>query len=322
MPSCPICETPLPPAAIVAPDRLHGLTGNFSVAICPGCGAGRTFPEATLAEQAAYYPSDYGPYAARRNPLIRVISWAIRTLQATLARRGAPLDALRGRVPGRGVDVGAGRGDLSAMLVADGWRMTAVEPSRQACEVLRERGIDAREGVLAGVELEDDAYETAVFQHSLEHVDDPVGDLRRVHAALAPGGLVLISVPHFGGWQARRFRGCWYHLDLPRHRVHFTREALSRALDSAGFEVERLETSTTPVGLPASVQYRLAGRCLFPGGLKLQVAAGLCAFVLPLAWLLDRLHGDGDVLHAVARKRGLPDAAPPARDAATSAVAS
>jgi len=302
MPGCPICETPLPPPAIVAPDRLHGSAGRFEVAVCGTCGAGRTFPEATLAEQASYYPAAYGPYEARRNPLVRVISWGIRTLQATLARRSAPLDALRERRPGRGVDVGAGRGDLSAMLAASGWQMTAVEPSPQACGVLRERGIDAREGVLASVELEAGAYEMAVFQHSLEHVDDPVEDLRRIHRALAPEGLVLISVPHFGGWQARRFGGRWYHLDLPRHRVHFTREALRGALERAGFEVERVETSTTPVGLPASVQYRLAGRCLFPGGLKLQVAAGLCALVLPFARVLDRLGGGGDVLHAVARK--------------------
>lgn len=303
MPSCPICATPLPPATIAAPDRLHGSPGPFSVAVCEACGAGRTFPAATLEQQAAYYPAGYGPYAARPHPLVRAISWAIRLLQGRRALRSAPLDALRGRPPGRGVDVGAGRGDLAALLAGHGWAMTAVEPSPQACGVLRERGLDAREGVLSSVELEPEAYDAAVFQHSLEHVDDPVADLRRVHAALRPGGLVLVSVPHFGGWQARRFGGCWYHLDLPRHRVHFTREALARALDAAGFEVERIATSTTAVGLPASVQYRLAGRCLFPDGLRLQVAAGLCVLALPLATLLDRLGGGGDALHAVARKR-------------------
>lgn len=304
MASCPVCAAPLPAPAFSAPDRLHGTPGSFDVARCPSCGLGRTFPEATLAEQGAYYPSGYGPYAARPHPLVRAASWAIRTLQGALARRGAPLNALRGVTPGRGVDVGAGRGDLAAMLASDGWRMSAVEPSPQACEVMRERGIDAHEGVLASVSLEPGAYDMAVFQHSLEHVDDPVGDLRRIGAALRPGGLVLISVPHFGSWQARRFRGSWYHLDLPRHRVHFARDAMARALDQAGFDVERIETSSTPVGLPASIQYRLAGRCLFPDGLKLQIAAGLCALSLPFTKLLDRGLGDGDVLHAVGRKRG------------------
>ena len=62
-------------------------------------------------------------------------------------------------------------------------------------------------------------------------------------------------------------------------------------------------TSTTPVGLPASVQYALAGRSLFAGGLGLQpVASGLCVLVLPLAWLLDRIAGGGDALHVIARR--------------------
>ncbi len=306
MSSCPICDDLLPEPTISAGDRLHGTPGRFVVATCLTCGAGRTFPAATLDEQAAYYPSGYGPYAAPANPLIRAVSWTIRHFQGFRALRTPPLDALRGRQPARGVDVGAGRGDLSALLGGAGWRMTAVEPSAQACTVLDARGVDARQGVLAEVELESGAYDMAVFRHSLEHVDDPVADLRRIAAAMRPDGVLLISVPHFGGLQARRFGGSWYHLDLPRHRVHFTREAMRRALEQAGFEVERIATSTTAVGLPASVQYRLAGRCLFPDGLRLQVAAGLCALALPLTWLLDRVvGGDGDELHAVGRKRGV-----------------
>jgi hypothetical protein len=56
------------------------------------------------------------------------------------------------------------------------------------------------------------------------------------------------------------------------------------------------------VGLWASVQYRVWGRCLFPEGLALRVAAGLCALGLPLATLADRLGGGGDLLHATARR--------------------
>ena len=72
----------------------------------------------------------------------------------------------------------------------------------------------------------------------------------------------------------------------------------------AGLEPVALTTSTSQVGLPASVQYALAGRCLFPGGIKLQVAALAAAGVWPLARALDALAGDGDILHAVARRTG------------------
>jgi hypothetical protein len=67
--------------------------------------------------------------------------------------------------------------------------------------------------------------------------------------------------------------------------------------------VVSISTSSSPVGLPASLQYRAFGRCLFPGGLGLRVASGLCTLVWPLAMLLDRTRGGGDLLHAVGRRR-------------------
>jgi SAM-dependent methyltransferase len=203
--------------------------------------------------------------------------------------------------PGWALDVGCGRGDLGAALIGAGWRVTGVEPSATACAVAGARGIDARRGTLAEVELEPAAYDAASFRHSLEHVTDPVADLRRVHDALRPGGLVLVTVPHFGGWQARRFRSRWYHLDLPRHRIHFTAAGLARALERAGLQPMRLSTATSTIGLPASVQYALVGRCLFPTGLPLRAASAAAAAAWPVALVADRL-GGGDLLHAVARR--------------------
>ena len=205
-------------------------------------------------------------------------------------------------VPGRGVDIGSGRGDLAASLIAIGWQMTGVEPSSEAAENARGRGVDVRVGTLADVELEPDRYDATVFQHSLEHTFDPLADLTSTRAALRAGGLAVITVPNFSNWQARRLRSRWYHLDVPRHRTHFSRDGLARLLDRAGFELLQLRTSTSAVGLPASIQYAIAGHCLFPDGLALRVATGLCALSLPLSTLADRIGGGGDQLHALARR--------------------
>jgi SAM-dependent methyltransferase len=284
-------------------DRLHGVPGRFEVAACGSCGAGVTLPRVPAEELGGFYPSGYAPYDAASGPVVGAISAAIQRWQGWRALRTAPLNEAGKLGPGRAVDVGCGRGDLGAYLVGRGWQVTGIEPSAAACAAASARGIDARHGALEQVELEEAAYDVAVFQHSLEHVVDPVGDLRRVRASLRDGGLVLVSVPHFGCWQARRFGDRWYHLDLPRHRVHFTRAALSDALTAAGLAPVHLSTSTSAVGLPATVQYAVFGRCLFPDGLRLRVASGLCALALPISRLADRLGGDGDVLHAVAVRR-------------------
>ena len=304
--TCAICDSPLPSptAALRGPDRLLGTPGEFSVAVCERCGAGNTGPTVAPEELGAYYPASYGAYGAPPSGIAGAISAAIRRWQAFVGLRTPPLSALREREPARVVDVGCGRGDLAAALIGAAWSASGVELSEEACAVARASTPCARAGTLASVALEPGAYDTAVFNQSLEHLPDPVGDLRRAGEALAPGGLVLVSVPNFDSWQLRRFGSRWFHLDLPRHRVHFGERALREALEHAGFEVIELTTSTTPVGLPGTLQYALFGRCLFPSGIKLRVASGLATLAYPLARLLDALRGGGDVLHAVARKPG------------------
>src|ERR1700730_5657968 len=146
MAGCPICSTPLPAASISSPDRGNATPGRFEVAVCTECGAGVTLPLVAPSELAAFYPSGYGPHTQPDRALVALISKAIRWWQGVLAWRRPPLASLRARRPGRGLDVGAGRGDSSAMLRAHGWSMTAVEPSPSAAARIRERGIDAREG--------------------------------------------------------------------------------------------------------------------------------------------------------------------------------
>jgi SAM-dependent methyltransferase len=233
---------------------------------------------------------------------LRLISRAIRARQARAAWREQPVRALHSHPPGRGLDVGCGRGDLDVMLAGHGWSMSGIEPSPEACATAAERGVDARCGTLKTVELKRDTFDAVIFRHSLEHTNDPVGDLRRVDGSLAPGGLLLVSVPNFGCWQARRFAGYWYHLDLPRHRTHFTPGSLRLAIESAGMECVEATTTTSGLGLPGSLQYRVFGRCMFQGGLSLRVASGLAGLTHPIARLLNRLGGGGDELHAVARR--------------------
>lgn len=301
--NCACCDSPLAGApAVMGVDRHHGTPGSFVVARCRSCGAGTTSPQVGVDGLTALYPTHYSPYELPAGALARVASWLIRRLQARAALSSAPLGALRGLAPGRGVDVGCGRGDLAGALVARGWQMTGVEPSAVACGAAASRGVDARTGTLADIKLDQSAYDFALFNHSLEHVEEPAVDLAQAAAALRPGGRVLVTVPNFGGWQSLSFCSRWFHLDLPRHRVHFTRAGLGRALERAGLEPIELTTSSSSVGLAGSLQYLVAGRCLSPTGMGMRLAVAASAGLVPLLALLDRRWGEGDLLHAVARK--------------------
>ena len=193
---CSVCRAELPAPSLRGPDRLLGTPGEFTVAVCGECGAGNTRPALAPERLAAYYPPGYVAYGAPPSGVARLASNAIRRWQGFVALRSEPLAVLRRREPGRVVDVGCGRGDLAAAVARAGWQAAGVELSEEACALARAQGVDARAGTLADAGLERGAYDAAIFIQSLEHVPDPVGDLRRVRDALRPTGLVLVSVPN------------------------------------------------------------------------------------------------------------------------------
>ncbi len=296
---CPCCESVLSDRhPIVGADRWQGVPGRFEVHICSGCGAGVTMPQVPTVALAEFYPEAYSPFVP-----VRGLTGYISTALQRRSLKTAPLKAIAALPAGRMVDVGCGRGDLGAMMVQQGWQVTGVEPSANACDVARSRGVEAREGTLDTVTLEPSSNDAAVFQHSLEHVTDPIASLGQVRDALLPGGIVAIIVPNFDSWQRKRFGTCWFHLDLPRHRLHFTPDALAAAFERAGLESVSMGTTSSAVGLPGTCQYAIFGRCLFRRGLPLKIATGLTYLVLPLTALIDRIAGGGDFLWAVARRR-------------------
>jgi SAM-dependent methyltransferase len=301
LPRCPACGELLGTPLLQGRDRLYGLPGRFAIACCEACGLGVTLPVVDSAQLASLYPAVYGAHDELPQGSLKLVSAVIHCLLAWQALHTKPLDRLACVPAGRMLDVGCGRGDLGSWFVHRGWVVTGVEPSEQACAVARQRGVDARAGVLAEVELEPASYDVAVFRHSLEHVIDPVGDLRRVRQALRDDGMAIVSVPDFGCWQRRLFGDRWLHLDLPRHRIHFDAPSLHATLVRAGFSRVDVGTLSSVVALPASIQYAIVGRCMFPSGWKLRLAIAVCAISAPASWLVNRTAGGGDVLYAVAR---------------------
>jgi SAM-dependent methyltransferase len=197
----------------------------------------------------------------------------------------------RGR---RALDVGAADGYLAERLTAAGWKVTAVE--RDAAQA--ERAAARCEQALA-VDLERELpllsgqYDAIIYGDVVEHLSDPLRVMRELNRHLAPGGLVVVSVPNVAHVWVRlsllvgRFdygdRGI---LDRT-HLSFFTRRTFLSFLAAGGL-VPR-EIAVTPVPLPVVVPARFHGAALeglhrlsamaarlWPGGLAYQFVA-VCA---------------------------------------------
>jgi SAM-dependent methyltransferase len=296
---CLACGGTLAADSVLAgQDLMHGIPGRYEIHECPSCGSGTTLPVADADEIAGYYPAaTYAPYRQPRGPL----AVAMRTMQRARDRR-FPLSSLRNGAPGTLLDVGCGRGDLAASWIAAGWSAFGVEPSPDAAETARQRGIETLLGTLDTVTLAPASFDAAVFRHSLEHVPDPRSDLEKVNAALRPGGRVAVILPNWSSWQRRVFKERWFPLELPRHRTHFTASGLKAALERAGFVDVATRAGTPFITTTWSLQYLLFGRCLTKAGAALWAGYLLSTPISMLARPIDALLGGGDFLHAVGTK--------------------
>jgi 2-polyprenyl-3-methyl-5-hydroxy-6-metoxy-1,4-benzoquinol methylase len=301
MTCCACCGGPLDAGRIAAHDRLYGLPGRFEVARCGVCGSGRTLPVVAEEDLGAFYPPSYAPHAAQHGAA-RLAARAIHRWQEARLLTTPALSPVRSLAPGRALDVGCGRGALGGVLIDRGWRADGIEPSPEAVGAARERGLYARAGTVTALELEPSAYDLVTFMHSLEHTADPLADLRRAAGAMRPGATLAVTVPNFGSPQARLFGSRWFHLDVPRHRHHFTATGLRSLIERAELRVERTATSTSAIGFAGSVQYALAGRWLVREGIGLHLLSAASQGTWPLARAFDLVARGGDLLHAVARR--------------------
>jgi SAM-dependent methyltransferase len=201
------------------------------------------------------------------------------------------LGAGRGR---RALDVGAADGFLAERLTGMGWKVTALErdPAQAAraatrCEQALAVDLERERPPLAG------QYDAVIYGDVIEHLTDPLRVMHELHRHLAPGAVVVASVPNVAHLWVRLslLVGRFEYTDrgiLDRtHLSFFTRRTFLQLLSAARLTV--CELHVTPVPLPVVVPARWHGSALatlhrlsagaarlWPGGLAYQFVA-VCA---------------------------------------------
>jgi thioredoxin reductase/SAM-dependent methyltransferase len=143
--------------------------------------------------------------------------------------------------PGRALDAGAGEGGDAVWLARRGWEVTALDLSRTALERAAAAAaaagvaLDTRQADITAWQPGDERWDlvTASFLHFLPERRDDV--LRRLAAAVAPGGTLLVTA-HDGSDR----HGAAQRPGLPDW--YATGEQMAAVLDDADWEVEVAET--------------------------------------------------------------------------------
>lgn len=133
------------------------------------------------------YDSEYKDstrkYAYRFDTVLR--GYVMRTLEPFLP-------------PGRALEMGCFTGDMTELIAERYSDLTVIEASGELVATASARlGARARfvHGTFEAVDLPE-RYDAVFLVHTLEHLDDPVGVLRRVKGWLADAGRLFVVVPN------------------------------------------------------------------------------------------------------------------------------
>jgi 2-polyprenyl-3-methyl-5-hydroxy-6-metoxy-1,4-benzoquinol methylase len=232
---CPICRTAAPPLATVHGDYSGR---DFTLRRCPDCRLafledpwtdyGRIYDAAYYAGQGADPLVDYHFELEHPQRTIRVYEWrGIATAAAALCGAGKGT---------RWLDFGAGNGGLVRHLRT-------------------ERGIDAvgfEDGAIAAhaaelgvpfatadeLDVQAGTFDVVTAIEVLEHVLDPVAELRRMRSLLRPGGLLFLTTGNAAP-QADNLPA-WRYVTPEIHVSFFEPRTLERAMELAGLRPQRL----------------------------------------------------------------------------------
>ncbi|MDB5338780.1 MAG: putative S-adenosylmethionine-dependent methyltransferase [Planctomycetaceae bacterium] len=205
---------------------------GFFLRRCAACDLAYTAPQLSSEKIAAYYSQAYyGAGNLRFNRLFETLVGYFRRRRAARLRQLHP-------DPGTVLDIGCGRGHFLQALRQQGWTCRGTELNETAARHAREiLSLEVTIGPFDGAQYEDASFDAIYLWHVLEHIPATSQTLTEVRRMLRPGGMLVIAVPNLESWQAAWSRYHWFHLDLPRHYVHYSAHWLTTQLTTLGFHI-------------------------------------------------------------------------------------
>jgi 2-polyprenyl-3-methyl-5-hydroxy-6-metoxy-1,4-benzoquinol methylase len=201
---------------------------TFEIHRCNQCGLLMTEPLPQGQSIARYYPPQY---RGNRHGFTGGV-------RSSLRRRVVESNFPKG-FRGRLLDIGCGDGSFAMHMKSHGWEVSATEIDPDTVDRMCRKGVDAKLSGDAESDGFDQKFDAITCWHVMEHLEHPRQVTEWVKTQLAEDGVFQATVPNARSLQAKIFGRHWVHLDVPRHRQHYSPATLRSMLQHAGFEINR-----------------------------------------------------------------------------------
>jgi len=107
--------------------------------------------------------------------------------------------------------------------------IAGVEPHAPSAEYARKKFGLKVTGIVQDDEVK--KFDRIVLWHTLEHIHALHETLHTLKELLAPEGLMVVALPNYDSFSAKRYQKNWIAYDAPRHLYHFLPETLAKLLE-------------------------------------------------------------------------------------------
>lgn len=203
-----------------------GVSNNKKILKCSNCGMGYTVGAAT--QKGKYHRDE--TYIEEENLFKNIFQKRVNRI-------------LRLKKTGKVLEIGCSTGLMLALFKEKGWEVAGVEVSQKAAPIAAKRGIPVFIKPFETINFQE-KFDVIVFNHTLEHLKDPEGAIKKAQLLLNKGGLIYIDLPNFGSLSAKIYGINWPMLLPDEHLWHFTLKSLRILLNKSDFKVVYVERAS------------------------------------------------------------------------------
>lgn len=220
----------------------------YSVVKCKICGLVYVNPQPAPEELIKFYREEYYREWMERQRNLRISLWRkrLKDLEKYKGRKGKGQALQKSRAPALALlDVGCGNGEFLE-LAKETFQVQGTEISPFAVEYVK-RNLETKvyRGNLAELNLLPNTYDIITIWHTLEHMPDPLENLKEAKRILKKDGLLIIEVPNMNAYieraiyriVKRKMERFFSIYDREPHLFHFTPSTLKEILRRTGFRV-------------------------------------------------------------------------------------
>ncbi len=194
-------------------------TGNLKIYKCPNCGFG--FTDQLQVNKGDYHRDEV---YIQEGDLFRNIFQKRVDIINRFAEKGKVLE------------VGCSTGLMLSLFQKKGWEVTGVEVSKKAAAVAKKKGLEIITTPFEDIDF-NQKFDVVIFNHTLEHLKDPVSALQKAAKLLTNRGVLYIDLPNFSSFSANLQNVDWPLLLPNEHMWHFTFDSLNILLKKNGFKI-------------------------------------------------------------------------------------